>query len=100
MPRESAIESGACKALHREGFDTEKCGKNGRPDRLVVTAPGRHIWFEFKQPKGRLTAAQERRIPKMRERGEVVEIVTSEHEALSKAWLWKTRAALEGGAKP
>jgi hypothetical protein len=89
VPRESAIERAACKALHEESFDTEKCGKGGRPDQLVVCFPKCHVWFEFKQPGGRLTKAQERRIPKMRERGEVVEIIDSVELALKRARFWR-----------
>jgi hypothetical protein len=75
VARESGLEARGCRALLALGFETVKCGKNGLPDRLVITGPCRHIWHEWKQPGGALTPAQKRRIPKMRLRGEIVYIV-------------------------
>lgn len=86
MARESGLESRGCRALLALGFETVKCGKNGLPDRLVITGPCRHIWHEWKQPGGVLTPAQKRRIPRMRARGEVVYVVETVEFATSTAF--------------
>lgn len=63
------------------GLLVVKVGREGWPDQLVGYAPGRHLWLEWKTWRGRLTAAQCRRIPQLRDRGEVVEVVQSVFEA-------------------
>ena len=60
-----------------------KAGTDGWPDRLVIWAPGRHFWIEFKTPTGRLTTAQKVRIPRLMARGEEIYVVTSASEALA-----------------
>lgn len=80
MPREAGIERHACRLLDALGWWHPKMGTEGWPDRLVVWAPGRHFWIEFKQPDGSLTAAQRQRIPRMRSSGEVVFVPDSRAE--------------------
>lgn len=75
MPRESYIETEGLRLLNVDGFEAIKVGLQGWPDRMVITAPGHHEWVEWKQPSGRLTDAQLRRIPKMRAFGEQVHVV-------------------------
>jgi hypothetical protein len=109
MPRESTIEREDVKALVAGGFDTEKCGRNGRPDRLVLLPlpyalrgylPAPHVWIEYKQPGGSLTPAQKRRIPKMKERGEVVLIVDVAGMGASLAASWQRAFIAALGGKP
>jgi hypothetical protein len=78
MARESHIERTSCGLMGP--WLVIKIGWEGFPDRLVIWAAGRHFWIEFKQPGGTLTKAQERRIPKLRARGEVVFIIDSVDE--------------------
>jgi hypothetical protein len=85
VARESGLEARGCRALKALGFETVKCGENGLPDRLVIVGPCRHIWHEWKQPGGVLTPAQKRRIPKMREQGEVVYVIDSIDMAVNSA---------------
>ena len=59
------------------------------PAKLVGYVPGAHIWIEYKQPGGDLTPAQKRRIPKMRERGEVVVVVDVVGYGVSLAAQWQ-----------
>lgn len=68
-----------CKAL---GWATVKVGMEGWPDRLVMWAAGRHFWVETKNAEGRLTRAQERRIPWLRARGETVLVLASRAEVM------------------
>lgn len=77
VARESSIERAGQALLREAGYVSEKRGRDGWPDREVFVAPGRHEWVEWKRPGGRLTPAQERRIPKMRARGERVWVVDS-----------------------
>jgi hypothetical protein len=79
---ESRLEKKIVKALRESGFDSVKVGRNGWPDRLVITGPGHHLWLEVKQPGGSLTAAQKRLIPRMQEQGEPVYVVESVEEAM------------------
>lgn len=83
MARESHIERSACRLLQQAGCLTPKAGTDGWPDRLVIWAPGRHFWIEFKTPTGRLTTAQKVRIPRLMARGEEIYVVTSASEALA-----------------
>ena len=80
---ESRIEKKIVKALREQGFESVKVGKTGWPDRFVVIGPGRHIWLEVKQPGGKLTPAQKRLIPWMKDLGEPVYVVDSVEEALA-----------------
>jgi hypothetical protein len=98
MARESRIEKADVAALEAGGFQTVKCGKGGVPDRLVMIpppskylahVPSAHVWIEYKQPGGKLTPAQKRRIPKMRERGEAVLIVDFVGGGVSLATAWQ-----------
>lgn len=86
--RESRIEAKGCEELERAGFPTVKLGRVGWPDRQVFVAPGLHVFIEWKQPKGKLTAAQERRIPKLRERGETVFVLDDWRRAVPCVRAW------------
>jgi len=74
---ERTIEGLACSLLKSRGCLTPKMGTEGWPDRLVIWAPGRHFWIEFKKPGGSLTPAQKVRIPLLRKSGEEVFIIDS-----------------------
>lgn len=98
MPRESYIERRSVKILEDAGYLTMKAGKNGWPDRLVLFRllpafvshrPTQHAWIEFKQPGAPLTKAQIRRIPKLKERGEVVLIIDRPEVVLSLIQSWQ-----------
>ena len=83
MAREVYIEGLACSLLRGRGCLTPKMGTEGWPDRLVVYAPGKHFWIEFKKPGGRLTPAQKVRIPRLRKRGEEIHIIDAALEAVA-----------------
>ncbi len=70
------------------GFLVVKVGTQGRPDQLVSWGKG-HGWLEWKTPRGRLTRAQERRIPAMLRRGERVEVVTNLYDAQEWVMFWR-----------
>jgi hypothetical protein len=82
MSQEKFIERQACRALVAEGCMCPKVGFDGWPDRLVVYAPGKHMWMEFKAPGGKLTKAQKVRIPLLVAKGEMVWIVTNTAQAV------------------
>jgi hypothetical protein len=92
VPRESSIEQDAAVLLASRGFPSFKVGTQGWPDRQVMVGPGWHIWIEFKQPRGTLTKAQERRIPQLVKMGEVVLVAVSPAEALCHVLNWKKTA--------
>ncbi len=73
--KESYLERRGQDVLEAEGYEALKLGWEGWPDREVFVAPRRHEFIEWKRPGGRLTPAQERRIPKLRARGEVVHVI-------------------------
>ncbi len=77
MARESTLERWAVAHAKRAGVEMVKMGKHGWPDRIAFLGPRVHEFVEFKTPVGRLTPAQERRIPKLQARGEVVWVVDS-----------------------
>ena len=82
MPRlERTIEKRGDLLLYEAGFLTVKMGSQGWPDRLVLFGQGGHCWIEWKAPGGKLTAAQERRIPKMRAAGDTVFICDDPYAA-------------------
>ena len=78
--REKSIERAAKRTL-RFHFPVLKVGHEGWPDDLVLLGRGRHVWLEFKTPKGRLRPAQERRIRRLRQLDEPVAVVTSAEAA-------------------
>jgi hypothetical protein len=101
MARESNIERRAVKFLEEAGYLTMKAGKTGWPDRLVLLRtprhchehnPSFHLWIEFKQPGAPLTKAQQRRIPKLKERGEVVLIIDRPDTAIALVNRWHATA--------
>lgn len=82
MARESHRERQGKIALEKAGFLVKKLGDGGWPDQLVLLDYCNHIFLEWKKVGGRLTKAQKRRIPKLRNRGELVAIVTDVEQAL------------------
>lgn len=82
----------------QDGLLVVKVGHQGYPDQLVSWGRG-HCWLEWKTPTGRLTRAQCRRIPEMRERGERVEVVTSVFEAWKRVNDWRDDWRLNEGSK-
>lgn len=80
--RESAIERRGRDELEKAGYMTEKLGVRGLPDNIVIYHPCAHFFIEWKQPGGRLTALQKRRIPKLRNRGEWVAILDRWQDAV------------------
>jgi hypothetical protein len=73
VARELGIEQRGNGLLAALGWLQVKVGFEGWPDRLVIWAPGRHLWWEAKRPDGgRLTPAQKNRIKQLRESGEDV----------------------------
>lgn len=115
--KESAIERKGCEFLEHCVVGnagnpilvrTIKLGDQGWPDRavfvLVVYGPPSFFFMEWKQPgkKKSLTPAQERRIPRLRQRGFPVCIVDSTEEAVEalRQFLngaWKTHPLFTGG---
>lgn len=81
MARELGIEQRGNELLAARGWLQVKVGYDGWPDRLVIWAPTRHFWLEWKNEHGRLTPAQENRIPLLRRGGEVVIVLESRKEA-------------------
>lgn len=80
---ESRIERRAVDELEAIGCLCIKVGFAGWPDRLIVYAPERVVWLEFKQPTGRLGPKQKIRIEELEDRGHKVFVVTSHEEAIS-----------------
>lgn len=73
MARELGIEQRGTEFIAALGWLQVKVGWEGWPDRLVIWAPGRHVWWEAKAPDGgRLTPAQKNRIKQLRAGGETV----------------------------
>lgn len=82
-PLETTVEQAAVEELEGRGFPCVKFGRDGWPDRLVLLGLGRHLWLEFKREKfSSLTPAQRRRIPRLREAGDRVEVVRSVIQAV------------------
>lgn len=72
MARERTKEKAGNLLLEAAGFTVKKLGDNGWPDDIVMRR-GQHVFMEWKKEVGSpLTKAQQRRIPKLRERGETV----------------------------
>jgi len=93
MTLESRIEARAVKELKKVGALAIKVGYDGWPDRLVIYAPGRAIWMEFKQPKtGKISPKQRLREKELSEYGHEVYYPTSYKEAL--AFVASARRAL------
>lgn len=93
MTLESRIEARAVKELANVGALAIKVGYDGWPDRLVIYAPGRSIWMEFKQPKtGKISPKQRLRAKELSEYGHEVYYPTSYKEAL--AFVASARRAL------
>ena len=69
--REDGQERAGRELLEELGWASVKVGVDGWPDRLVITGPGQHIWWEVKV-EAKWTPAQKRRIPWLRARGETV----------------------------
>lgn len=85
MPLESYIEREACRRIQlllKNPDATPKHGKDGWPDRQVLLGRGIHFWFEFKQEKGRLRAAQVERRRRLEAQGDLVYAPRSVEEAL------------------
>lgn len=84
MTLESRIEARAVKELAKVGALAIKVGYDGWPDRLVIYAPGRAIWMEFKQPNtGKISQKQRLRAKELSQYGHEVCYPTSYKEALS-----------------
>jgi len=89
-PLEREIERAAVAAAAAAGIVAVKLTgarpSAGWPDRVFVVPPdGRHVWIEFKQPSGRVTPLQERRIAQLRAAGADVHVCRSVDEAIA-AW--------------
>lgn len=71
--RESTFQADAIKDL-REKFNCEchKLGQEGNPDWLIVYAPERCLYMEFKTDVGDLTKAQRVRFRDLIERGHTI----------------------------
>jgi hypothetical protein len=80
---EFAIENRSVRELEQLGCLCIKTGSNGWPDRMIVYAPGRVIWIEFKTPTGKLRPAQKVRIKQLEAKGHAVTIARSHQEALA-----------------
>ena len=77
MTLESVIEAKACKEMERTGCICIKVGHNGWPDRLIVYAPTRVLWMEFKQPGGAIRKSQLIRKRELEAKGHPVHFVDS-----------------------
>jgi Holliday junction resolvase len=86
--RESTEQRKANAQLRERGYLVVRAGTGGRPDNLVVVAPRVHVWFEWKTDTGRLTPAQERVIPKMKQAGELVYFPTKAEDCLEWVEYW------------
>ena len=56
--REAKHQGEAIKRFRETGCFCHKLGQNGEPDWLIVYAPGRHVYMEFKTETGGFTKAQ------------------------------------------
>jgi hypothetical protein len=81
MTSEKAIEQNVCTWLAFQGFIPLKVGMEGYPDRCVILGSNKHLWIEFKTPKGHLRPQQVNRIAKLHEIGETVLVITDLKEA-------------------
>jgi hypothetical protein len=79
---ERHIEDRGTTLLETAGCVVLKLGWDGWPDRLVLWAPGRHFWIEWKAPGKPMTKAQKVRIPRLRAMGESVYILERGGDAL------------------
>jgi hypothetical protein len=79
---ERHIEDRGTTLLVNAGCVVLKLGQEGWPDRLVLWAPGRHFWIEWKAPGKPMTKAQKVRIPRMRAMGESVYVLDKAQDAL------------------
>lgn len=82
MTLECHIEDRGTKLLKAAGCVVKKEGQDGWSDTLVIWAPGRHFWLEWKGPKGTLTRAQKQRIKWLRAMGEPVYVLDKAGDAL------------------
>jgi hypothetical protein len=70
---EVSIERSGMRALQQLNIVVRKDGRRGWPDRVVYLGHGLHFWWEAKKHRGgRLTPAQRRVIPRLRETGDIV----------------------------
>lgn len=82
MTLESRIEQRAVLEMAKVGALAIKVGYSGWPDRLVIYAPGRCLWLEFKQPKGTAMKQQKIRERELNRVGHEVFYPTSWREAV------------------
>lgn len=102
MARESVQEKKA-RAYVENVFGKDsylKDGKSGNPDRQVFCGSGLHFWVEWKTEDGSLTPAQLRRIPKIRQRGDTVYVLTVASDLVPIVAAWSKLAARVGAMLP
>lgn len=93
--REKSVEGDGLDALVALDCDFVKIGYEGWPDRLVIWAPGRHVWWEVKNRDGRLTPSQAVRLARLKLKGEPVFVGDSTEIV---AWVKEQRRLLGGRA--
>lgn len=73
---EKSIERYLCYRVREHGgLCIKQDSEAGVPDRLVLTADGRHIFVELKRPEGVLSAIQREYHKRLRKRGHIVEVL-------------------------
>lgn len=80
MALESQVEKEIQLYIHSTGGNFHKLNAQyqpGIPDRIATWPPGHCIYFEIKQPGGRISAIQKQRIKKLKENGYSVHVVYS-----------------------
>ena len=85
MRRESTIERGIKSYCDKQGIMCVKLSAKffaGIPDRMVLVGGGNVIFFEIKDPKGKVSRIQSIVHSRLKKEGYRVEIVTSIEEAV------------------
>jgi hypothetical protein len=82
MTLERHIEDRGTTLLENSGCVVLKLGWDGWPDRLVIWAPGRFFFIEWKAPGKGLTKAQKVRIPLLKKMGMPVYVLERGGDAL------------------
>lgn len=95
--REKDIEKilvSGIKALGGRAYKWVSPGNDGVPDRIVILPGTRPVFVELKTEKGKLSALQTVQIKRLREMGQMVEVLYGEGQVRQFLGKWDERLSL------